>query len=483
MSEFAGRLSGLDALIEAEMQKWHVPGLAVAVLHDGEIIHERGYGTRDADNPQPVTPETLFAIGSCTKAFTVMGLGLLVDDGRLDWDRPVRHYMPQFRLYDPAASEQMTARDLVCHRSGLPRHDAMWYGSSQSRWELLAGLPHIKPSYPFRYIYQYQNLMYMAAGCLIETISGQTWEQFTQERIFDALGMKDSVFSVTDAAAAPNAAWPHEVKDGTARRIPFLNIDAVGPAGSIHSSLRDMQPWLKLHLNGGQHAGQPFIAADNLRQMHQAHVVAPPVPPMNFPENQQVTYGLGWAQAIYRGHLRIRHTGGIDGFISDVSFMPQHKLGVMVFNNGGDSLSHCIAMHIYDCLLGLETIDWRERYKAAEDIMKADMEAQQEKLRAARKPDTAPSHPLEAYAGEYTHPGYGTLTIRLEDSALYAEFYIHRLRLTHLHYDTFETQREPDDVDRPLTPPIMFRLNVAGDITEAAIQLEPAVEAIVFART
>jgi CubicO group peptidase (beta-lactamase class C family) len=378
----------------------------------------------------------LFAIASCSKAFTAMDLALLVEDGKLEWDKPVRHYMPQFRLHDPIATEYTTARDLVGHRTGLPRHDAMWYGTSASRW-------------------------------------------FTQARIFNVFGMNDSLFSVTTADQAENAARPHEIKDGAAKRIPFRNLDAIGPAGAIHSNLTNMMPWLRMHMNGGLHEGQPFIPADSLKHMHQAHVVAPLPPAMAFPEIQQTTYGLGWSQSVYRGHLRIRHTGGIDGFITDFSFMPQDKLGILVFNNGGDALSHTVAMHIYDCLLGLEPIDWRERIKAAEDQMQADVKGLYDKVRETRKPDTTPSHPLEDYVAEYVHPGYGTVTILLNDGELQAQYNGHVLRLAHLHYDVFETiPDKPDDYRPPM--PITFSLDIEGNVAQAAIQLEPEVEAIVF---
>ncbi len=480
MSDLSARLSGLDEYIAGEMDKWHVPGLAAAVIHDGEIIHQAGYGTRDLDHNQPVTPETLFAIGSCTKAFTAMGLALLVEDGLLDWDKPVRHYMPQFRLYDAFATEQMTARDLVCHRSGLPRHDAMWYGSTRSRWELFAGLQYLQPSAAFRYVYQYQNLMYMAAGCLIEAISGQTWEAFTQERIFDVLGMKNSLFSVNDADKAANAAKPHEIKDGAAKRVPFRNIDAIGPAGSIHSNLPETATWLRMHMQGGQYAGRAFVAEDQLRQMHQPHVGMPPQPNTSFVEIQHNTYGLGWAQQLYRGRVRVRHTGGIDGFITDVSFMPQENLGVIVFNNGGDALSHSVAMYIYDCLLGLEPIDWRTRLKEIEDKARAQVTEDTAKLRAARKADTALSHPPGAYVGDYTHPGYGTLTVTKNGEGLQAVYNSTVLRLVHFHYDVFETEHDLGDTHPPM--PLAFRLDLHGNIRAAAIQLEPAVDEIVFAR-
>ncbi len=480
MSQLADKLSGLDDYIHAEIQKWHVPGMAVAVVHDGEVIHQQGYGVCDIDHGQAVEPNTLFAIGSCTKAFTSMALALLVEDGLLDWDRPIRDYMPQFRLNDATASAQMTARDLVCHRSGLPRHDLMWYGSAKSRWELLERLQHLQPSYPLRYIFQYQNLMYMVAGCLIETITGETWEAFVQKRIFDVLGMNTSLFSVLDAEKAAKVAWPHEYKNEAIQRIPFRNIDAIGPAGSIHSNLPEMLTWLKLHMNQGIYGDTQFVSEDKLKQMHQPHVTIAPQPPMDFVEIQHSSYGLGWAQHLYRGHVRVRHTGGIDGFITDVSFMPQEKLGVIVFNNGGDSLSITAAMHIYDCLLGLTPIDWRQRYKEADDTIKNMASENTEKFRSKRKTNTSPSHPLPDYVGEYEHAGYGLLAIKLADDAFVAVYNGLEFHLSHFHFDVFEAKNEFDD-DAPIMP-VTFKLDVAGNISEIALQMEPTVAAITFRR-
>ena len=480
MTELEQRLKNLDAHIEAEMQKWHVPGLAVAVIHNGVVIHQQGYGSRDLDNHKPVTPNTLFAIGSCTKAFTAMTLALLVEDGKLDWDTPIRQYMPQFEMHDDFASQQITARDLVCHRSGLPRHDTMWYGSSSSRWELFEGLKYLKPSAPFRYLFQYQNLMYMVAGCLVETITGQAWERFTQARIFDVLGMRDSVFSVIDAEKAPDAAMPHEIKEGACKRIPFRNIDAIAPAGAIHSNLPEMATWLMMHMQGGKYSGDQFVTEDNLKQMHSPHVTVPSHPLMDFPEIQYAVYGLGWAQQIYRGHVRIRHTGGIDGFITDVSFLPSKNLGVIVFNNGGDGLSHCVAMHIYDCLLDLEPIDWRERIEKVNNNAKAEAEEAKQKLAESRKPNTSPSHPLNAYGGDYEHPGYGVLRVSLNGDGLQAVYNSHEFKLSHFHYDIFESTHDLGEDTHPM--PFAFRCNLQGDVAEVAIKLEPAVDEIIFLR-
>src|SRR4051794_22317400 len=232
------------------MAKWHVPGAAVAVIYKGEVILSKGYGLRDVAKSLPVTPETLFAIGSCTKAFTSFDIALLVEEDKLNWDTPIREYLPDFRMFDPVASEQMTARDLTSHRGGLPRHDFLWYGSSFSREELYHRLRYLKPNKPFRSGYDYQNLMFMLAGYLVGKVAGTSWEAFTQQRILDRLGMSDTNFSVSVSETAANASLPYEFQDDTIKLIPFRNIDNVAPAGSINSTLVDMLKWLRLHMQG-----------------------------------------------------------------------------------------------------------------------------------------------------------------------------------------------------------------------------------------
>jgi len=476
----AERLENLDAYIEAEMEKWHVAGLSVAVIHAGDVIYSKGFGVRDVDNQQAITPETIFAIGSCTKAFTSMALALLVDDGKLEWDKPIQHYLPEFRLSDTVATTQMTARDLMCHRSGLPRHDLMWYKSSFSRQELFERLQHLEPSYPFRYIFQYQNLMYMVGGCLVEAITGKSFEAFVQERILDKLGMPESNFSVTESEKAENVAYPHEIKEDKSSRIPFCNIDSIAPAGSINSNLPEMISWLKVHMNGGKHNEEQFVSADNLKQMHTPHVTVPPVPGAEFDEIQFSSYGLGWGLQTYRGYTRVRHTGGIDGFITDVSFSPQEDIGVIVFNNSGDSLSITVGMHIYDCLLGLEPIDWRERLESLNDEGKEMVKKAQEKLAETRKPDTQPSHDLEAYTGDYENPGYGQLKITLNDDCLIAKYNSNDFKLVHFHYDHF--QAEHDFGDATPTIPASFEIGMDGKIASFSMQLQGGVKPIVFTK-
>jgi CubicO group peptidase (beta-lactamase class C family) len=482
MADVKARLAGLDAWIDAQMAAWKIPGFAIAVVHKGEVVHCKGYGLRDAAQNLPVTPETVFAIGSCSKAFTATTAGLLVDDGKLDWDAPIRRYIPEFRMHDPAATEGMTALDLLSHRSGLPRHDLMWYGSALSRQELLTRLEHLKPNKPFRYRWEYQNLMFMTAGILVERISGLSWEEFVRQRIFAPLGMNASNLSVTESEKLENAALPYADQKGHINRIPYRNIDAIGPAGSINSNLIDMTAWLMMNVRGGQHNGSPFIKDTTLAQIH-APVATIPLtsdrPMAQYNEVSMLSYGLGWGLETYRGHKMIWHTGGIDGFIAFVSFMPDDDMGVIAFVNLDGNLLPLFAAHyVYDLLLGLDEVPWGDRMKEMVDKMKAAGDEGKAKFAAARKPDTQPSHALDDYAGSYQHPGYGALTITKNGDGLTAAYNNLTLTVTHYHYDVFEFASTYPEATLPGT----FATDVSGAVAQVTLPLEPAGEPIVFKR-
>lgn len=469
-------LAGFDETIAAEIEKYHTPGLAVAIIHKGEVVLSKGYGLRDVARNLPVTPETVFAIGSCTKAFTTMAMALLVEDGKLDWDKPIRHYLPSFKLYDPVASEHMTPRDLVCHRSGLPRHDFLWYGSSLSRAELVERLQYLQPNQPFRYLFQYQNLMYMAAGYLVGEVAGMSWEDFTQKRIFDKLGMSSSNLSVEASKNLENAALPYSVKDDQIEAIPFRNIDAVGPAGSINSNLVDMLKWLRMHMA----ADETLLPREKLKALWQPHVfmpILPENPAYGYSEIAYTSYALGWAVQTYRGHHMIRHTGGIDGFITSVSFLPDDDLGVVVFGNtSGTNLPITVTLNIYDRFFGLDVIPWSERLQNKADEAKQKGEEAKQKFAAARVPGTQPSHPLADYVSDYAHPGYGVVSVTQGGESLQARFNGIAMTLAHYHYDTFEMKGEDFNlIGSFLTDP-------HGKIARLSLPLEPLVEPIMFER-
>ena len=472
-------LEGFENWLEAEMAKWNVPGVAVAVIHKGEVVLSKGYGLRDVEKNLPVTPETLFAIGSCTKAFTSFDIALLVEEGKLAWDTPIREYLSDFRMFDPVASEQMTARDLASMRGGLPRHDFLWYGSSFSREALYQRLQYLQPNKPFRSGYEYQNLMFMLAGYVVGKVAGTSWEAFTQERIMDRLGMSDTNFSVSVSETAANASLPYELRGVAVEAIPFRNIDNVAPAGSINSNLVDMLKWLRLHMQGDD----SFLPKDALKRMHAPHTVIHVTPDLlwsEYPEVEHTAYALGWVSQTYRGHTMIRHGGGIDGFISSVSFLPHDDIGIIILTNlGENALVPAIHFNLCDRFLGLGQLPWSDRIKGFEDKLKAAGEEGKQKTIASRILGTRPSHALADYAGTYEHPGYGTLTIRLDDDALKVKTILLDLNLAHHHYDVFTLTGKGEVEMFMLTS---FASDLTGKVVSFSAPFEPNGAPIIFVR-
>jgi len=471
-------LEGFDEFVEKQMKEWNVPGIAIAVIKDGNVILSKGYGYRNAEKQLEVTPNTLFAIGSATKAFTVMSMGLLVDEGKLNWDKPVRTYLPEFKMYDLFASVRMTPRDLVTHRSGLPRHDAMWYNSSLSRKELFNRLQYLKPNEDFRAVFQYQNLMFMTAGYLVGQISGGTWEQFVQDKIFNPLGMKNSNFSVEESRKTEDFAFPYTKDDDTVKKIPFRNIDTIGPAGSINSNINEMAQWVLLHLNKGKHNGTQFISEKTITEMHTPQMVIKS--PVQYNEIPLSNYGMGWFIQPYRGHYKLHHGGNIDGFSALVTFMPQDSIGTVILTNlNGTPLPSIIAYNIEDRLLGLNQILWSQRMKKSIEEREKKRKEEDKKEDEYRKQNTTTSHPLEHYEGTYDHPGYGIFTITNENGNLKACYNDITYILEHYHYDVFIAKSEETGEE---SYKILFRMNKKGEISEVAVPLERNVNDIIFKR-
>lgn len=474
-------LEGLEAFLVQTMKDWKVPGLAIAVVQGGKVIHLKGYGFRDVAKQWPVTPKTLFAIGSITKSFTVTALGILADEGKLDWDKPVRDVLPSFKLYDPVASERMTPRDLVTHRSGLPRHDMLWYNSPFSRREMVERLRYLEPSKDFRSTFQYNNLMFMTAGYLTGQLAGTTWEEFVRQRILLPLGMQSTNFSVLDSQKSADFAMPYKNVKDEAKEIPFRVIDQVGPAGSINSSAEDMGQYLLFHLSKGKHGSTQILSENNAAQMQVPQMVAGGE--IRYKEVGHSSYGMGFAVGAYRGHKLIEHGGAIDGFTASFSFLPQDNLGVVVLTNlnaDKNPLPAIVYYNVYDRLLGLDPVPWSQRFKDEEKKEKEGEEEAKKKGYTTRKPGTHPSHDLKEYAGEYGHPGYGALRIDLEKDELKLTLNRMTSALKHFHYDVFEVPENPLD---PLEKTkVMFLTNLNGDLDGLSIGLEPNVKDIVFTR-
>jgi CubicO group peptidase (beta-lactamase class C family) len=473
-------LGDIDAFIHAAMKDWMMPGAAVAVVQDGKVIHSKGYGFRDVKKQLPVTPETLFAIGSITKSFTVLTLGILADEGKLDWDKPVREYLPGFKLYDPVTTERLTPRDMVTHRSGLPRHDLLWYNSTFTRKEMIERLRYLEPTKDLRTTYQYNNLMFMTAGYMAGQLSGATWEDLVRRRIFAPLGMKHSNFSVEDSKKDPNAALPYQKVKEELKEIPYRGIDEVGPAGSINSCIDDMSRYLLLHLGKGKYAGRQIVSESSLLQMHTPQMVTGDSF-LRWPELGHTAYGMGWMVSTYRGFKMVQHGGAIDGFNALVAFLPQRNLGaVILVNRGGTPLIQILSYHIFDRLLGLDPVPWNQRFLDDQKKSEAARDEAKKKGYSVRREGTQPSHPLAEYAGDYEHPGYGIARIEHDRDTLKLTFNRMTGPLKHFHFDIFEVAE--DELNPLQRMKVSFSTNLQGEIDSLALPLESLLKEITFKR-
>ena len=433
-------LQGLDRFVRARMKEWHVCGLSVGAVSNGGPVYLKGFGLRDVRRNLPVTSWTQFGIASATKAFTATAAGILVDEGKLDLDRPVREYLPDFRLKDPFASERMTTRDLLCHRSGLPRHDMVWYKTPFTRHELVGRLRHLEPTKDFRQAYQYQNLMFMTAGVVIEQISGVSWEKFVSRRILEPLGMEGANCSIEQLRHSSDHAVGHRWNGKRYVRIPHYVQGAVAPAGAVNACAEAMCKWIAMNLNKGRYDGQRIISERMLAEIQSPQMAMPGVPAE--PEMGPSAYGLGWSISTYRGHLLAMHGGAIDGFRSHVALLPRDGHGVAVLSNfeasgvpGGDNLCTVVAFNVLDRLLGLEPVPWVRRVRKAVRKREAEKKA---KKTPPQEPEAKPaSRPLADYVGQYRHAAYGALNVTRSGNGLRADLHGMPFRLRHQTGDAF----------------------------------------------
>lgn len=468
-------LDGLDAYVEATMEAWGVPGLALAVVKDGSVVYARGYGARDVERGDPVDEHTIFAIGSSSKAFTTASLAMLVDDGELSWDDPATRYLPELQLRDPYPTRELTVRDLVTHRSGLPRCDRLWYGTSFDRDEILRRVRFCEPSWSFRSHFGYQNIMFLAAGKVVSEVSGTRWDAFVERRIFDPLGMERSSTSVDSLDGTANVASPHAEIDGEVRTVPWRNIDNVGPAGSINSSVAEMARWVRLQLAEGVFRGDTLISPGSVEEMHSPQTLIEPDSPLRRllgARGHFAAYGLGWFLHDYEGVKIVEHGGSIDGMRAQVGMVPEEDLGMVILTNrGGSSPVTALMYRIVDAYLDVPETDWSERFESVADSIEAEGDEQDRKLRESRKEGTSPSVDLAAYAGTYADSLYGELEVTEEDGRLSLTYHSLSADLEHWHLDTFRA-----DWDSPLAAQqglsaslLTFRLDARARVTSVEV--------------
>ena len=438
----------LDAFAARVLKEFEVPGLAVAIVKDGKVVLAKGYGIRKLGELTPVDENTLFGIASNTKAFTAAALAMLVDEGKISWDDAVTKHLPAFQLYDPYVTREMTIRELLTHRSGLGlgAGDLLWWPPTDySREEIIRRFRYVKPATSFRSRYAYDNVLYMVAGQVLSAVTGKTWDDFIKERIFTPVGMTTSNTSVAALTASRDAATPHAKVDGRLKAITPLPLENVGPAGAINSSVAEMAKWLIAQLNRGQIVeGLRLFSEQRSRDMWSAQTITPlgdPPPHLAALRANFSAYGLGWGLTEYRGFKIVSHTGGLMGFVSRVTLVPDLNLGVVVLTNqqsGGAFQS--MTYRILDHFMSAPAADWVAGFKKSEEMALARAAEAEKRLASTRAADSKPSLPLAKYAGRYADAWYGDISISLENDKLVLRFSHTPLlvgELEHWQHDTF----------------------------------------------
>lgn len=455
----------VDEIVNEALEAFNVPGAAIGLVVDGKTVFVRGYGMRDVEQKLPVTEKTLFPIGSCTKAFTSFLLAQLADEGILSLDDPVVTHLPEFLLSDPDLTAKVTIRDLLAHRTGLPRHDVLWHSLYDlSKIELMDLASHFKPVHGLREKFLYTNVTYTIAEALIEKVTGKSWEEEVFSRIFNPLGMKDSNMTRVKQSTL---ALPYSCINGTMEELPFHDLYPVAAAGGICSTALDMVKWVELQMA----EETPLIRKKMLQEMHTSQI------PFSVESKNEVTfgYGLGWCIGAYRGHSWIHHGGTFQGFRAEVSFLPQDKIGVVILTNSSTDGHYAVSYirnRIYDQFFGMKDDSWMET------IQKQRAAAQASIQRRDTPPLPCPS-PLRKYEGSYYDEIFGTMKIAVERDQLYASLGNMHIPLIWKEGDCFEgafsvllryginpiaefSFRAPDELHVPFeqfrgAPPTVFR--------------------------
>ena len=437
------KLKEIDAYAEKTRKDWNVPGMAIAIVKDDKVVFSKGYGVRELNKPEPVDENTLFAIASNSKAFTTASLAILADEKKLNWDDKVIKYFPEFQMYNPYVTSEMTIRDLVSHRSGLDTFsgDLLWYETTYNADEILRRVRFLKPTSGFRSSFGYQNLMFIAAGKVIERVSGKPWSQFVRERILTALGMTRTMTSIKDLK--DNYAMPHNESGGNLRVLHLGNVDAAAAAAGLESSAADLAKWLRLQLGRGKFEGKQIYTEQQAGAMWSPTTILAvnPFPAKDAPTQLFSAYGLGWFLNDYRGRKMVSHGGGLDGMISQTAMLPSENLGLVVLTNSETGVNTIMQNKIFDVFLDAPKRDWSaERLERAKQNKAREAEADA-KIVAARVTGTKPSLTLKDYAGSYADQLYGDATVAEENGKLVLRFVQSPnfvADLEHWHYDTFQ---------------------------------------------
>jgi len=468
-------LKNIDVYIEKAISDWRIPGLSIAVVKDDKIIYAKGYGVRETGKPERVDEQTLFPVGSITKSFTAAGVGVLVDEKKMAWDDAVTKYLPDFQLYDQTLTQSVTMRDLLAHRTGLPRANGSLL-SPYNRAENLRRMRFLKPSAPLRTQFTYNNQMYLAAGTALEKATQTSWEEFIKQRFFAPLKMTASNLSINALKSEKNYAAPHAIIQDKVQILPFDDKDSIAPAGAVNSNAVELANWARLFLNNGKFEGKQILSPTAIRIMHGQQTVIPVggLSQLLFPSTHLQGYGMGWFLRDYRGRKVIEHGGNTDGMTAQIGLLPEENLGVVILSNMNEGPAATAIMYrVFDSFLGDadKQVDISAEYLRLTAAGKAQMQVQEKEFAAKRDASQKPTLPLAAYAGIYQNDLYGSAKVTIVNGKLYLKFNEKTQgELEHWEKDTFRiVWTNPLFVEAVGKPPMTF-VAESGKIAELKTQ-------------
>ncbi len=455
--------ANFDQEVQSYMAQWEVPGLAVAVIQDDVVVFKKGYGVLKLGDKTPVTEKTLFAIGSCTKAFTATAIAMLIDEEKVKWDDAVAKHLKGFQLCDPYLTREVSLRDLLAHRCALDTADILWYGTQIDSKTLVEKMRYLQCKGPFRCHYSYHNLMYLVAGEVVAAVSGKPWSAFIKERIFTPLGMTMTNCSVENLKHLRDVASPHAKVGNAVVAVPWRNLDVIGPAGSINSNVVDMAQWVKFQLA----KGKKMLSRERVEEMQVPQMLIPQTPYESslYPKAHFLTYGLGWFLHDYRGFKVVEHPGSVDGMRALVAMIPEKNLGVVILTNlQATPLTHVLKNKLFDQYLELPEHDWNGDFVKTMKTMKEGYIAAEQKKEQQRVKGTKPSLPLERYVGVYTHELYGDLKVSIKNSRLFLEFLSLYGGLAHWEKDQFQLDIAESIPTQPYKGLAAFSVGAQGKV-------------------
>lgn len=438
-----------------------------------------------------VDANTLFAIGSSSKAFTSAVLGKLREDEKLSFNDSPLDYIPELKFYNDEMNNNIIIKDLMRHSTGLPRHDASWYYfPTHSKDSLIKRIEHQEPFTGVRQKWYYNNFMFLAQGVIAERITDKSWEDNVRDYFFKPLGMNRSNATIAEMKSASNAALGYQLKKGDIiSKMDYYDIAGMSPAGSINSSVNDMSKWLITWINNGKYKDTQIIPEEYIKEaMSSQMVIGAALPSEELPNMHFANYGYGWMLQSYRGHYRVEHGGNIDGFSASVAFFPSDKIGIVVLTNqNGSAVTGLVRNTISDRLLGEGTTDWTQRYIDRQEKAKKAQEENKDEDNSANVKGTKPSHNKIEYTGTYTNPGYGKFEIIVKNDSLFTKLNTTSQYINHYHYDTFElidvNEGKVDTTQIGNALKVVFNSNVGGEISNLEIEIEPTLGPIKFKRT